>query len=150
MTGSMPPAPISAQNSIFRTIPGSKWVLSLLLMAVLICVHSQATALLAGQIHINTTSLPPAAVASSYNAVLSVSGGTSPYQFTIIRGALPPGLAINSSTGAITGTPTAAGTYSFVVFVTDLPRTDRGDRRFWITVSGSNPSITVTISPTGA
>ena len=34
-------------------------------------------------------------------------------------GTLPPGLAINTSTGAITGTPTTAGTYSVTIKVTD-------------------------------
>jgi hypothetical protein len=152
MTGSMPPAPFSPKNANFRPISGHKWVSSLLLIAVLTYAHSQAAAL-SGHISITTTSLPPAGVQSPYNAVLSVSGGTSPYQFRVGQGALPPGLALNSSTGAITGTPTATGTYYFKVFVTDLPRTDDGDRRFNITVSGSNPSdssITVTISPTGA
>jgi len=29
----------------------------------------------------------------------------------------PPGLSIDSSTGLVTGTPTAAGTYSVTVFI---------------------------------
>jgi hypothetical protein len=149
MTGSMPPAPFSVKNANFRPISGHKWVSSLFLIAVLTYAHSQAAAL-SEHISITPTSLPPAAVQSPYDAVLSVSGGTSPYQFRVGQGALPPGLALNSSTGAITGTPTATGTYYFKVFVTDVPGTDGGDRRFTITVSGSNPSITVTISPTSA
>jgi hypothetical protein len=46
----------------------------------------------------------------------AVTGGTPPYTFSIL-GTLPPGLTLNTSTGAITGTPTATGTWS--VEVTD-------------------------------
>ncbi len=47
---------------------------------------------------------------------MTVTGGTAPYTFSIV-GTLPPGLTLNTSTGAVTGTPTAAGT--FTVKVTD-------------------------------
>ena len=47
---------------------------------------------------------------------MTVTGGTAPYTFSIV-GTLPPGLTLNTSTGAVTGTPTAAGT--FTVEVTD-------------------------------
>ncbi len=48
---------------------------------------------------------------------VAVSGGTAPYTFSVATGMLPTGLTLNSSTGAITGTPTTAGT--FTIQVTD-------------------------------
>ncbi len=48
---------------------------------------------------------------------LTVASGTAPYTFSVATGALPAGLTLNSTTGAITGTPTAAGT--FTIKVTD-------------------------------
>jgi len=51
------------------------------------------------------------------SATASGSNGT-PYTFTISAGALPSGLMI-SSAGAISGTPTATGTFGFTVKATD-------------------------------
>jgi len=42
--------------------------------------------------------LPGGPVDQPYNAVLSVSGGNSPYQFAVTSGTLPPGLSLNSRT----------------------------------------------------
>jgi hypothetical protein len=54
-------------------------------------------------------------VGVAYNSgAMSVSGGTAPYTYSIV-GTLPAGLTLNSSTGAVTGTPTAAGTFSIKV-----------------------------------
>ena len=45
-------------------------------------------------------------------------GGTPPYTFTISQGALPPGLQMDG-TGAISGTPTHAGNYTFTISAVD-------------------------------
>jgi Putative Ig domain len=71
---------------------------------------------------ITTTSLDPAVDGDPYSAALTVDGGVPPYTWSIANGTLPPGLAIDPSTGVISGTPTAAAlglTYSFAVGVTD-------------------------------
>ena len=41
----------------------------------------------------------------------TVTGGTPPYTFLVVNGTLPTGLMLNSSTGAITGTPSTFGTF---------------------------------------
>jgi large repetitive protein len=66
-----------------------------------------------------TGTLPAGVAGSSYSQTLMASNGTPPYVFAISVGALPPGLSLNSSTGAITGVPTTAGSYTFAAQVTD-------------------------------
>lgn len=47
------------------------------------------------------------------------TGGEAPYQFAVTEGALPDGVALDSATGALSGTPTATGAFSFTVRCTD-------------------------------
>jgi large repetitive protein len=68
---------------------------------------------------ITTTSLPGGSVSTAYSATVVASGGTQPYTWTVTSGTLPAGLAINSTTGTISGTPTATGTSDFTVTATD-------------------------------
>jgi hypothetical protein len=60
-----------------------------------------------------------ATVGTAFLSNLRVTGGTGTYKFDIVQGSLPPALALNPDTGAITGTPTTPGTYSFTSRVTD-------------------------------
>jgi len=46
------------------------------------------------------------------------TGGTAPYVYTQ-SGTLPPGMSFNATTRAITGTPSAPGTYTFTITATD-------------------------------
>ena len=55
----------------------------------------------------------------AYNSAVIASGGTGAYRFAITGGALPAGIALNPATGTISGTPTADGTFSYTVQVTD-------------------------------
>ena len=55
----------------------------------------------------------------SFNYQLTANGGTSPYTWSAAAGALPPGLNLNASTGAISGVTTAGGLFTFPVTVRD-------------------------------
>lgn len=68
---------------------------------------------------INTTSLPLGVTNTPYSATLAATGGTTPYNWTLSSGQLPPGVALSMPTGAFSGMPTAAGTYNMTVQVTD-------------------------------
>ncbi len=67
---------------------------------------------------ITTTSpLPTAEVTDPYLAGISTSGGTTPFIWS--QTGLPGGLTMSSTTGAITGTPTASGAFTVAVTLTD-------------------------------
>lgn len=67
---------------------------------------------------INQGSLPRGITGQHYSQQFTVTGGTSPYTFSVAAASLPPGLALSSG-GDLSGTPTKAGAYSFTVSVTD-------------------------------
>jgi hypothetical protein len=68
---------------------------------------------------ITTTSLPAGSVGFLYGATLMATGGNpSQYSWSIVSGALPLGLSLDSATGTISGTPTTAGMSNFKVQVT--------------------------------
>lgn len=63
---------------------------------------------------------PPAGtVGTAYSHSFPVSGGFPPYAWELWIGALPDGLTLNGSTGAVTGTPTTAGVFDFDIRVSD-------------------------------
>ena len=66
---------------------------------------------------INTVGLPAGQRGTAYSRTLRASHGTTPYTWTAGAG-LPPGMTL-SSAGVLSGTPTAAGNYSFPVTVRD-------------------------------
>ena len=63
--------------------------------------------------------LPNAWVNSPYSDALSATGGSGSYSFAVSSGSLPSGLTLNPNTGAIGGTPTTTGTFSFTITATD-------------------------------
>ena len=66
---------------------------------------------------ITTSSLPAGEVGVNYNQTVSVSGGTSPYTWSLIDGNLPDGLSLVASSGVITGIPGTEGKYNFTLQV---------------------------------
>jgi hypothetical protein len=88
---------------------------------------------------------PVGTVGSPYSFTFGGAGGCGPalpYQFTVINGSLPPGLALASS-GHVSGTPTSAGAWSFWVNLSDQNppsadwcRPSEAQRQFTITING--------------
>ena len=69
---------------------------------------------------ITSTSLQAGVEFTAYSQTIGASSGLAPYAFSISAGALPAGLALNATTGAITGTPSGPnGTANFTVQVAD-------------------------------
>ena len=67
---------------------------------------------------IAANALPQGTTGVAYSGSVVASGGTAPYAWSVVSGALPAGLSLSSS-GAITGTPTGAAHAAFTVQVTD-------------------------------
>lgn len=67
-----------------------------------------------------TGDAPDGLVGTPYNYAYTAVGGEPPYTWSIQSGSLPPGLALGSSDGTISGTPTDASQGAFVVAVTDV------------------------------
>jgi uncharacterized repeat protein (TIGR03803 family) len=55
----------------------------------------------------------------AYNQTATATGGLGPYKWTLSSGNLPAGLALNSTSGVISGTPTAVGSFKFSITVAD-------------------------------
>lgn len=96
-------------------------------------------------ITLSPSTLPNGTLGAAYSQTITASGGTAPYSFTLVSGSLPPGLSLSTS-GALTGTPTSAGSFTFTVRATDSAGCF-GSRVYTIVI---NPAAcpTITLSPT--
>ena len=103
-------------------------------------------------LQVTTISLPNGYQWITYGSNVSATGGATPYSWTIISGALPAGVTLNSSSGLISGDPTSFGTFNFTVQVTDsaIPTPQTATQALsiliyeltTIAVTPANPSLT--------
>jgi len=98
-------------------------------------------------LNITTTTLPAWTATRPYNQAVAATGGTTPYVWSLSAGTLPVGLTQNTSTGAISGTPTAAGTSNFTVRVTDANTLQ--DTQALSIVINAVPAISTATLPNG-
>ncbi|HUP27939.1 MAG TPA: Ig domain-containing protein [Chloroflexia bacterium] len=79
----------------------------------------------------DSSALPDGTVGTAYNGGFSADGGTRPYRWAIVAGALPPGLRLDNN--IISGTPTSAGTYTLTVRLSDNAG-QQTSRQFTVTI----------------
>ena len=80
----------------------------------------------------------------AYTGSAAASGGAGALTYTLSGGALPAGLSLNSASGAVTGTISAAGTYSFTINAADSFG-DSANKSYQI--AAANPLINLTPAP---
>ena len=98
--------------------------------------------LLCPVITLNPATLPNGTVGETFNQTLNASGGGEPYTFTVTAGTLPNGLALNSTSGLISGVPASSGTSNFTIMATDANGC-AGSRAYAIVVNNACSGITV-------
>ncbi|MFN7562541.1 MAG: beta strand repeat-containing protein, partial [Prosthecobacter sp.] len=91
-----------------------------------------------------TLTAPPlaaATVGTAYSQSITAAGGRAPYTYAVTTGTLPAGLSLNTSTGAITGTPANTTSQTFTITATDA-NACTGARSY--TIAPVCPTITLT------
>ena len=117
-------------------------------------VQGTATASLSltvGAFAITPSTLPTGFVTVPYTVTLTVAG-TTVANWAVTAGSLPAGLALNSSTGIISGTPTAAGSSPFTITASfgNLTAVVPPVVQAFTLVINAAPSVTITgLSSTG-
>ncbi|WP_265975098.1 putative Ig domain-containing protein [Brucella intermedia] len=93
--------------------------------------------------------LPSGKVGRPFSQQISASGGKEPYEYKVWDATkIPPGLTFNAQSRLLSGTPTAAGNYTFWLGATDAngygggDRGENGWREYTVTIAAA-PTITV-------
>lgn len=120
-------------------------------LVILITGSCATNAQAAGKALTVAGTLPNGSISQPYSGVLWAIGGSAPYRFSVVSGSLPPGVSLNSANGLLSGAPSASGSYTFQILVTDAPYSYSGSQNFTIQISGgsSQGGISVNISPSG-
>jgi hypothetical protein len=104
-----------------------------------------------GLLTITTSSLSTGITGEVYRAHLTATGGTQPYRWAIQDGTLPAGLALDSATGEITGTPEqfTRTTLGVVVHDSSLPERKESTREIALSVLPDHLTIITPGLPQG-
>jgi hypothetical protein len=87
-------------------------------------------------ITVNPTTLPNGFVGVMYNQTFTQTGSTGSITWSISAGALPAGLNLAANIGAVSGTPTTAGAYTFTIKAA-ANSSCMGTRQYTMFISGN-------------
>lgn len=103
-----------------------------------------------GPVTVTTTSLPGGTRGVAYSQTLAATGGTAPYTWSVVSGALCTGLSLSSG-GVLSGTPSLAQTCSFTVRATDsVSATDDQALSIVVAAAAFNWYVSASVATGGA
>lgn len=117
---------------------------------------ARPAAMIDGDIWFRTQSsspTPPVFVTTTLNTITQsvpfsqalILNGTPPMTFSVTSGAAPAGLAVNTATGVVSGTPTASGAYNFTVQAVNAVGSTTQAYSGTVTSSAIAPAIGTTV-----
>jgi CSLREA domain-containing protein len=106
-TGLLHGTPVSSGTFNFRVTATGTGVLS-----ACSSFRDYTLNILCGTVTLTPAALPGGVSGTPYNQSVTAAPGSG-YTFAVSQGTLPPGLALNAGTGALTGTPAVSGSFAF-------------------------------------
>jgi uncharacterized protein YjbI with pentapeptide repeats len=156
----LPPGLGLTSNGILTGTPTETGAFNLFVTAIDTSASPQSTTVqfslqVNAPLTITTTTLPNGVVGAAYNNPIGTTGGTLPVSFSLATASFPPGLTITqpaqgAQTGALAGTPTTAGTYSFSETVIDQSNPQQtATQNYTVTIFTALAGTTPNTLPTG-
>jgi len=146
-TGQLPPGLVVNSFGTISGTPrtGGSWAFFLIVVDARQTSVSKGLSIVitgpgAAPLTITTTTLPSGTVGQNYSQTLAATGGTSPYQWAVGAG-FPTFLTLDAAKGTVSGTPTAAGTFSFLIQVTDSAKASSTGT---VSLTIRNPPLNIT------
>ncbi len=106
------------------------------LFLVLFAISAAAQTEDPARLEFATKSLPTAPLGKHYDFSIKLQSGRGPFEFTITKGKLPPGIALQPALGVLAGVPSQTGVYNFTLSVRDLTTRQTIQRDFVLEVTG--------------
>ncbi|HMJ64365.1 MAG TPA: Ig domain-containing protein, partial [Candidatus Binatia bacterium] len=136
----------------YGSIPRKRWLITKL---DLLCAQEVGYALRSSSalapLALGTQPVATATATLPFTFAFNASGGIPFYDWTIVAGALPPGVVLDPFTGVLSGTPATNDTFSFTLRLRDYRENSPGvTNAFTMTVGPPPPfSLALTLSGIG-